>query len=210
MSEQQTQDPAVEPTEPSEPDPTPQPAEQAKEEKTFTQEEVNRIVKERAERMLKQSLGDGFTVDDLPKLKEKAEQAESDTERAVREAREQATNEVRQQYHTRAVRDAARAAAAGKWVNPDQATALVDLTDLDPDDDGFDTQVTNRLDAYLADNPHLAVPTDTPSASGDAGSRTSPHKADQLTRADLQTMSPEQIDKARRDGLLADLMGGKT
>ena len=207
MSEQQTQEPAVEPTEPSEPDPTPQPAEQAKEEKTFTQDEVNRIVKERAERMLKQSLGDGFTVDDLPKLKEKAEQAESETERAVREAREQAVNEVKSQYHTRAVRDAARAAAAGKWVNPDQATALVDLSDLDPDDDGFDTQVANRLDAYLADNPHLAVPTDTPSASGDAGSRTSPQKAEQLTQTDLERMTPDQIVKAKADGRLDDLLG---
>ena len=198
----ETVEPATEPAEGTEPDPTPEP-EQATEGKTFTQEDLDRIVQQRLAREREKYA-------DYDDLKAKAQQAETDQERAVREAREQAVNEVKSQYHTRAVRDAARAAAAGKWVNPDQATALVDLSDLDPDDDGFDTQVANRLDAYLADNPHLAVPTDTPSASGDAGSRTSPQKAEQLTRADLQSMSPEQIDQARKDGLLADLMGGKT
>ena len=201
------QDPAPEPDPQSDPTPEPQPA--AKEDKTFTQEEVNRIVKERAERMIKQNLGDGYNIDDLPKLKDRLAEAESEQERAIREAREQAANEVKGQYQTRAIRDAARAAAAGKWEYPDQAAVLVDLSDLDPDAADFDGQVAERLDAFLADHPRLAVSTETPSGSQDAGSRTPPSQPAQLSRADLADMAPEDINKARLDGRLDELMGTK-
>ena len=180
------------------------------EEKVFTQAEVDRIVRKRAEKLVQQSLGDGYTFDDLPKLKEKITQAESDTERAIREAKEQATNEVKATYQTRAVRDAARAAAAGRWVRPEQAVLLVDLNDLDPDADDFDDEVQSRLDAYLAENPHRAVPSETPSGSTDAGSRTPPSKPGQLSRTDLSNMTPEDINKARLDGRLDELMGVKS
>ena len=200
-----------EPTPPAEPegdpppegDPTPEPEPKATEDPKFTQADLDRIVQDRLRREREKYA-------DYDELKAKAAEAESEQEKAIREAREQATNEVRGQYQTRAIRDAARAAAAGKWVRPEQAVKLVDLSDLDPDADNFDTEVQSRLDAYLAENSHLAVPSETPSGSGDAGSRPSPSQPGQLSRTDLKNMSPEDINKARLDGRLNDVMGVKT
>ena len=182
-------------------DPTPEP--QVTEDPKFTQADLDRIVQDRLRREREKYA-------DYDELKAKAAEAESDHEKALREAREEAANEVKSQYQTRAIRDAARAAAAGKWVRPEQAIRLVDLNDLDPDADDFDDEVQKRLDAYLADNPHLAVPSETPSGSQDAGSRTPPSKPGQLSRTDLSNMTPEDIDAARKDGRLDELMGVKS
>ena len=180
-------------------DTTPEPEAPAK---TFTQEDLDRIVQQRLAREREKYA-------DYDSLKAKAAEAESETERLIREAREQAATEVKTQYQTRALRDAARAAAAGKWVNADQAVKLVDLADLDPDADTFDTDVQERLDAYLADNPHLAVPTTTPSGHNDAGSRTDSIKPSQLTRQDLSNLTPQQIETARKEGRLDEMLGSK-
>ena len=175
------------------------PAAEPPEEKTFKQEDVDRIVSERLKREREKYA-------DYEALKAKAAEAESDQERLVREAREEAANEVKANYHQRAIRDAAKAAAAGKWVKPEHATQLVDLTDLDPDAEDFESEVTQRLDDYLAENPNLAVGDRQPVPGADQGARGG-NGASQLTRDQLKNMTPDEITKAKAEGRLDKLLG---
>jgi hypothetical protein len=137
------------------------------------------------------------------------QQNETDTERAIREAREQAADEVRQQYATERLTDRIRVAAARKLNDPEDAVRLLDLSDLNPESDSLASEIETRLGSLLESKPYLAVTSETPSGSGDAGSRTPPARPEQLTRSDLARMSPEEIAKARHDGRLDDAMQGR-
>lgn len=75
----------------------------------------------------------------------------------------------------------------------DQALASLGLTadDLDP-----------QVLAALRDARRDALP------SADHGTRSGPSSAGQLSRSQLRNMTPEQIDQARRDGRLDNLLKG--
>lgn len=140
----------------------------------------------------------------------------SETERAIAEAREQAVAEARQEWDTERdaiarerMADRVRVAAAKDLNDPEDAVRLIDLDSLDPSSTDVDAEIASRLQQLTEAKPYLKVSETHPSGSRDAGSRSDSIKPSQLTRQDLQSMSPEQIKTAQNEGRLDDLMGRK-
>jgi hypothetical protein len=101
-----------------------------------------------------------------------------------------------------------RAAAKGVLADPADAMRFLDLSKVEVGDDG--TVDTTAIETAIADlvksKPYLAAQGGS-WGSADAGART-PDAVAQITREQLKTMTPEQIDQARIEGRLAKLLGG--
>lgn len=127
-------------------------------------------------------------------------------EAARKEAHDAAKAETSSQYQRRLDAGDVKVAAATKFANPDKAILFVDLEGIPRDADG--NIEPKALDAALAkvlkEEPYLAKSGGAGSADGGARGGGTP---DQLTRSDLTGMKPEEINKARLDGRLANLMG---
>ncbi len=112
-----------------------------------------------------------------------------DQDRAIAEARDAARTEVLAEVRDRELAVAVVTAAAGKIHNPRDAVALLDLTDLDPDDnDGIDAAVSKLLE----DKPYLAAtaPTPTPPKPPGPGDQGPRPPADGKR---LEDMTPEEV-----------------
>ena len=140
----------------------------------------------------------------------------SETERAIAEAREQAVAEARQEWDTERqtiarerMADRVRVAAAKDLNDPEDAVRLIDLDSLDPSTDDVDAEIASRLASLVEAKPYLKVSETHPSGSRDAGSRTDSLKPSQLTRQDLSNMTPQQIETARKEGRLDEMLGSK-
>ena len=108
-----------------------------------------------------------------------------------------------------------RAAAAGKLVNPADALRFIDISDLTVSDDGeVDSEaIEQKINDLVEQHPYLAQGGNKAGQTGiipPSGARDGDHAAGQLTRDDLRTMTPAQINEARLKGRLRDLMTGKT
>lgn len=192
---------------PEETPPTPEPEGGPVEGKTFTQADLDKIVQERLARE-RQKFTDyddlkakATKLDELEqerkteleKLQERAERAEADRTRAEERARSALT------------RAAVVAAASGKVVDPEAAFVLLDQSQIVYDDDGLATNVAELIDSLLEAKPYLAASTEPSSPSGERPANQGGRGTTALTRADLKTMSPEEIDTARRKGELDHL-----
>lgn len=147
--------------------------------KTFSQEEVDRIVSERLTRE-RSKLGD---IKDLQRRAAEydklAEAQKSEVQKAAdaaKAAAEQATRAERDSHwQARIVRAEVRAAAGGKLADPEDAVRLLDLSSFDLDDEGnLDTaKVAAAIDALLKAKPYLAAGTATRQRTPDfdAGAR---------------------------------------
>ncbi len=163
--------------------------------KTFTQDEVNAIVKQRAERMVRQQLGDDFDLDKLPDLKtaqtrlqelEDAQKTELQRAQEAQQAAETRSQEFEAQLQRTRAETALLHAAVGKTSNPKLLVKLVDLDSLDPSDD---KAVTAAIDKALEEAPELkGNGTRVPSADG--GARTT---ADTF---DMNTMIRQRAGRA--------------
>ncbi len=138
---------------------------QDKQERTFTQADVDRIVKERVGREqtryadyddLKKAAGE------LSKLKE-AQLSESEKlakriaemEQAAAD-REAAAKVTEMEINERLIRAEVRVVAAGlNFVDPDEAYKLADLADVSLDEDGGVQNVGKALEALAKAKPHL-------------------------------------------------------
>lgn len=131
-----------------------------------------------------------------------------DTEAVKAEARREVLAEANQ----RILRSEVKAAAAGKLADPGDALRLLDLTTFEVDDDGAvdEDEVADAIDDLLKRKPYLAAQGGKKKFDGkaDQGTRNGGRVA-QLTRSDLASMSPDQIEQARVDGRLNDLLGIK-
>lgn len=138
-------------------------------------------------------------------------QHESDQERAVREAVDAARTEVAGEFQGRLLEEALRAAAGGVLADSNDAVRLVDHDGLIGSDGMPDRDaIAQRITTLVADKPYLAAQKPTPGQPGgsaEGGSRGASGPDQQLTRDDLQSMSPEDIVKAKADGRLNDLLG---
>lgn len=97
---------------------------------------------------------------------------QSDTEKAIATARAEAAKEVSGRYTQRIASLSIRAAAGGKFQNPDDATALLSgkLGDFVNDDGEVnDKAVQAAVDSLLKDRPYLGV--NKPPADFDGGQR---------------------------------------
>lgn len=133
---------------------------------------------------------------------------ESDAEEIRRKAAAEATAKA----SARVLRSEVRAAAAGKLADPRDALTFLDLDQFEVGEDGeVDTdEIADAIDDLIKTKPYLAAqsrPRFQGTADGGAARKASRPK--QLTRADLKSMTPEAIDRAREDGRLEDLMSGK-
>lgn len=127
-------------------------------------------------------------------------------EKAVAE-REAAAAELRMLKTERAAEKAARKAGADVDGLLDSRSFLDKLAKLDPTESSFNDDVKEAVEDALKANPRLKAQTARPPANADMGGGGEAPNG-QLTRADLKTMSPKQIEAARKDGRLRTLLGG--
>lgn len=115
--------------------------------------------------------------------------------------------------NARIVRAEVKAAAKGVLADPADAYKFLDLDQFEVDENGdLDSEeVTEAINELIKSKPYLAAATAKRfQGTGDGGAAArKAGRPKQLTRADLKSMTPEAIDKAREDGRLDDLMGGK-
>lgn len=103
-------------------------------------------------------------------------EATSDREKAIADAKAEARREILDEANGRLLRAEVKAAAAGKFANPEVAVKLLDLSLFKVADDGsVDTKaITAAIDTLLADEPYLAAKVTAPSGSADGGRKGEP------------------------------------
>ena len=135
------------------------------------------------------------------------DQAQQDAEKARRDAEATANAKA----NARILAAEVRAAAAGQLADPSDAARYLDMSEFEVVDDGSvdSDAITGAISDLIKRKPYLAAAKATGfQGSGDGGARGGGSKQRQVTDAELQTMSPQQIVKARAEGRLTSLMGG--
>lgn len=184
-------------------------AAEAAKDKTFTQAEVDRIVQERVARVKTTPPED---YEDLKAAKERLDEIEasnkSDLEKAqARTAqleREKAAAEERAQRTL--VNSAIVAEAAKRGIDTDIAVAMIDRSSVEYDSDGAPTNIATAMDSLLEAKPNLAAKEDA-RGSADQGARNG-NGATQLTREQLNNLSPDDRVKALKEGRLDNVLKG--
>lgn len=103
-----------------------------------------------------------------------------------------------------------KAAAAGKLADPTDALTMIDLSQFEvgPDGDVDADEIAGAIDELLTRKPYLSAQGGRRfQGSADGGARKGNREGAQLTKADLEGMSPEQIVKAQNEGRLNNLLG---
>lgn len=132
-------------------------------------------------------------------------------EQALEAARAEARTEATEKANARIVRAEVKAAATGKVKNPVLALKLIDTSEIGVDDDGeVDSDAVNQAIAdLLTEYPELATDGSKFTGSADQGAKGKDSRPAQLSRLDLERMSPAQIVAAQSGGQLNDLLGIK-
>lgn len=145
---------------------------------------------------------------ELAKLREGAmSDQEKALEQARKEAAEAARSEVLTEVRGKRLATEIRAAATGKFADPEDAAAFLATEDLDPDDP---EAISVAIDELLEKKPHLkAGATQANPGDIDQGARDS-DGVRQLTRDDLKLLSPDERAAAFEKGQLRDLLAGKS
>jgi hypothetical protein len=126
----------------------------------------------------------------------------SDAEKAIEAARAEGRALAAAEFGTQltAAELSARAAKAGVSL-PD--TSFINLAAFTGDGGKPNG---DAIDAFIGTLPAAGKPPFSPDVLNNAGNRQA-NKPAQLTRSDLQRMSPEEVDAARKAGQLNDLLG---
>lgn len=138
--------------------------------------------------------------------------AEKDGADEAEQVRRQAETAALGKANQRIIRAEVKAAAKGVLADPADAYKFLDLDQFEVDENGdLDSdEVTEAIEELIKTKPYLAAaPARRFQGTGDGGAARKAGRPKQLSRTDLKSMSPEAIDKAREDGRLDDLMGGK-
>jgi hypothetical protein len=152
-------------------------------------------------------------------LEEAHRQTMSDEERKLDEARAQGRKEATDGVMAKLFAAEVKAAASGKVANPNLLTkpnTALELLGLDEipttsEGDIDSAAIADAIDRLLETEPYLAATNGAmPKPAGDTGQgprgQTGPS---QLTQADLDHMSPDQIVEAKNAGRFDDLLGIK-
>jgi len=167
------------------------------EKKTFSQDEVNRMIKARAEREIQallraKGLAGMDELEALVQAKNAAKEAEmSELQKAQERAAQlekQLADAAEKQKALMTQSDITAKAAKLGIIDPDAAYRLLDTSKLEYDEAGQPTNSEALLTALLKDKPYLA---------GSGSSAMNPAKKQQqtFTREQIEKMSPEQINK---------------
>ncbi|MCY0961564.1 hypothetical protein [Streptomyces sp. H27-H5] len=138
--------------------------------------------------------------------------AEKDGADEAETIRRRAEQEAVTKANARIIRSEVKAAAKGVLADPADAYKFLDLGQFEVDEDGNldEDEVADAIQELIKSKPYLAAAKATRfQGTGDGGAARKASRPKQLTRADLKTMSAEDIDRASVDGRLDDLMGGK-
>lgn len=103
-----------------------------------------------------------------------------------------------------------RALAANKLHDPKDALLHLNLSDFEVDSDGEvdSSQIAAAIDDLISEKPYLAAQGGKRfQGSADGGARNEAAGKSQLSRDDLSRMSPDDIDKAEKEGRLDQLLG---
>lgn len=185
--------------------------------RTFTQDEVDRIVKDRLAR------AKVTPPSDYDELKRKAEALDAieeanrtELEKAQKAAADAQAERDKIMVEARETRLVAAIIAEAakpdrKVVDPEAVVEALtgskkDLLELD--DSGSPIDIAKAMDSLLEARPYL-VAQEVTRGSADQGARTV-GGVKQITEAELKTMKPEQIDKAHREGRLQSLLGARS
>lgn len=185
--------------------PLPQPADEPR---TFTQDDVDRIVKDRVARV-KATPPDDY--EELKSAKEELDRIKAENQTELERAQSRAAELERQAADAIAdrqdalLRSAVVAEAARKnVVDPDAAVALIDRASLEFADDGSPTNIASAMDELLKAKPYL-VGGGRSGGSADLGARGGDAGKGQITREQLKTMTDAEIAKAHEEGRLTEL-----
>lgn len=201
-------DPAPDPTPDPKPDPAPDPNPDPAG-ATFTQTDVDRIVKDRLKReSLKYEGFEDFKAKaaELDKIRE-GEKTDLEKAREALAAAEKVAADAAAQAKDSLLKAAVVSEAATRnVVDPEAAFVLIDRSVIEFDDTGSPTNVATAMDALIEAKPYLTAKSGKPAGDVDQGARGKAAEG-QLSRADLQSMTPEEIVKAQQEGRLAELTG---
>lgn len=138
--------------------------------------------------------------------------AKKDGQPDADQIRREADTAAAKKANERIIRSEVRAAAAGKLADPKDALRFIDLSKIEVDEDGGvdEDEIADAIDDLLKNKPYLAAQGGRRFAGGgDGGARKGSGMPTQVTEAELDKMTPDQIEKARREGRLNDLLGVK-
>jgi hypothetical protein len=143
------------------------------------------------------------------KARADALQAKLDGKEAEYAAEQKSEQAALAKYNDRILKSEVKAAATGVLADPADAYKFLDLSKFEVDDDGnVDESVIAKALADLVKNkPYLAAQGGTRfQGTADGGARNDAAKTSQLSKADIDRMTPGEINKARREGRLDDLL----
>lgn len=131
-------------------------------------------------------------------------------EQALEAAKAEARAEATTAANARILKADLRAAATGKLADPADAALFIDLTQFTVSDDGETDSdaLTDAIADLLERKPHLAAAKQTRfDGAADQGAKGKDAKPGQISATSLDSMSPAQINQARREGRLDKVLG---
>ncbi|MGW8430929.1 hypothetical protein ACWGJ9_07370 [Curtobacterium citreum] len=154
---------------------------------------------------------------ELQSVKDQLAALQAERDNAGKTAEEQELDKARKDGETTATKRfnellvgaELRAAAKGKLADPSDAALYLKLSDFTVSEDGtVDAEALGEaIDDLLTRKPHLAAAAQS-RFQGDAGQGNRGEKPKpQVTETELKSMSPAQINEARRDGRLDKVLG---
>ena len=187
---------------PDTPTPAPPEGEPPASDRTFTQAELDRMISDRLDRERKKYADFDQIKQKAQKFDEIEEANASQLEKAVKAARGEERAAVQREFAEQSARFAAKAQLEAR-LGKDAAAELLDDINIAKyvnDDGTVDEDGIGALAARLAPA--------SPPPNLHQGRQGQPQPG-QLTRSELQTMTPEQIDAAASEGRLDHLLGRK-
>lgn len=180
--------------------------------RSFSQAEVDRIVQDRLARAKAKPPEDyeelkarAAKLDEIEESNKTELQKERDRA-AKAEARATQVEAEAKEIRLRAAILAEAAKPDRKVVDTDAVIALLDRATLELDDNGNPTNIAKAMDSLLEAKPFLVAANGGARGNADLGARGG--GKNQLSSADLKTMTPDQIVAARKEGRLDSVMRG--
>lgn len=190
--------------------PDPAPEAQTPEPRSFSQDDVDRIVKDRLARAKTEPPADykdlqaaAARLAEIEEANKTETQKLSDKLAAAEKQRDDTLSEAKE-IRLRSAILAEAAKPDRRVIDTDAVIALIDRDSLELDDTGTPKNIAKAMDRLLEQRPFLVAQG---GARGNADQGARPGAANQLGRDDLKSMSADDIVKARKEGRLTNLAG---
>lgn len=174
-------------------------------EKYRAQQHVNRDLERKLKEALKQN--DKYKSMEEEYAKLQGREAEYQKAEELAKIQQQAIATANQ----RVLKSEIRAAAASVLENPSDATIFLDLSQFTVSDDGETNseEINNALGALVKERPYLAKRQQNTGVVSTPPSGARTQTVQQLTREQLNGMTPSEIAKADAEGRLRNILEGK-